>query len=58
MPPSVTHTGPSSASPANDSRPSDNTEDQPEVDAGGWKRRFLVLQESVNAQTASKRKAG
>jgi hypothetical protein len=61
MPPSSTHTGspslPHPPSPASDPcvPGSDNPEDQ--VDAGVWKRRYHVLQESVNAQTASKRKA-
>ena len=61
MPPSSTHTGSSSLphppSPASDPHPygSDNAEDQ--ADAGVWKHRYLVLQESLNAQTASKRKA-
>ena len=59
--PSSTHTTGSSSlaraqSPASDPGGSDNPEDQ--VDAGVWKRRYFVLQESVNAQTASKRKAG
>ena len=63
MPPSSTHIGspllPHPPSPTSDPRVpgSDNPEDQ--VSAGVWKRRYhdLVLQESVNAQTASKRKA-
>ena len=61
MPSSSTHAGPSSllypSSPANDpcAPGSDGPEEQ--VDAGVWKRRYLVLQETVNSQKTSKRKA-
>jgi hypothetical protein len=51
-------------SPARDPTPSDrptpdsdNEEDQVDAGTGVWKRRYFVLQEKVNAQTASKRKA-
>jgi hypothetical protein len=64
MPLSSTHHD-TSSSPANDQydsdnpgdQPEDNPGDQPEVNAGIWKRRYHVLQESLNAQTVSKRKA-
>jgi len=61
MPPSSPHTGSSSLphppSPASDPRPPDSDNPENQVDAGVWKRKFFVLQESVNAQTASKGKA-
>lgn len=56
MPPAAgTHTNsPRPSSPAN-AHDTDGAEDQATV-AGVWKRRYLVLQETVNAQNSSKRK--
>ena len=62
MPPSSTHTSlPHPPSPAGDPHTPgsdhDDSDDQLNTDPGVWKRRYLVLQERVNAQRPSKRKA-
>ena len=61
MPPASTGSpSPShSPSPASDPHAPDSDSPKDQVGAGVWKRPYhdLVLQESVNTQTASKRKA-
>lgn len=58
MPPSSTPTDssllPRPLSPTGDPRAPGSDGPENEVDAGVWKRRYLALQENVNAQSASK----
>lgn len=47
----------STASDYQSGHDSDDPKSNDQADAGVWKRRYFVLQENVNAQTVSKRKA-
>jgi hypothetical protein len=50
--------GSSSQHPANDPHVSNSDDGFEEADAAVWKRRYLALRDTANAQTSSKRKSG